>query len=59
MDILLNTLENDDRIFVTLQLNGKSALFGCDSVSRVSIMNMVDFKQLKINAPVQKKIYTV
>ena len=54
LDICLNRFENDDRIYINVQLNDKPVQFECDSGSRVSIMNIDEFKLLKLNVPILK-----
>jgi len=43
---------NDDRMFVNIQINGIPVRFECDSGSRVSIMNIDQFKKLQVKSPI-------
>ena len=53
VDVCTNSNENDYRIFANVQLNNdKNIRFECDSGSRLSIMNINEFKNLQINTPI-------
>ena len=56
-DVFLNDYYNnngDDKMYATVKMDGVEHGFKCNSGSKVTIMNDLEFKRLKLNIPPQK-----
>lgn len=53
-NVYSNSMNHDDRLMINVQINGNTCKFECDSGSKLSIMNIYDFKRLHITGNINK-----